>query len=136
MATSRFWYFSITDNEDSNIILQTMRILDQDATHADHVNKIFYGFRHHGGGFAIEGYITFKVKKDLNFVHGLLTIFGLNTINAINDGICFHSFLICHSIFTKGGQAWDEDIITLDVEWHYNELAVEQVGNPDWNLFD
>ena len=58
MATSRFWYYSITDDENPNMIPQAMRILDQDATHADSVSKIFYGFRHHGGGFAIERYIT------------------------------------------------------------------------------
>ena len=43
MTTSRIWYYSITDDEDSKMIPQAMRILDEDATHADHVSEVFMG---------------------------------------------------------------------------------------------
>ena len=72
MANSKFWYFSISDNEDPDLIPQAMKILDEQATAADNVSEIFYGFRCHGGGFGIEGYITFAVDKGLNIVHDLL----------------------------------------------------------------
>ena len=81
MASSKFWYFSIDDHDDPNMIPQAMLILDEDATKTDHVNEIFYGFRRHGGGFGIEGYILFTMEKDLNFVEELLPIFALRTFN-------------------------------------------------------
>jgi len=133
--SSTHWYFSIDDSEDPNMIPQALRILDEDATHADQVSEMFYGFRRHGGGFGIEGYIAFEVEKELSFVQELLPIFALTTFNFIAQGIRFRNFLLRRSIFIKYGQAWDEDIIVLEVDWRYHELAMEQIGNPDWKLF-
>ena len=86
MANSEFWYFSISNNEDPDLIPQAMKILNEQATTADKVNEIFYGFRRHGRGFGIEGYITFTVEKDLNNIHELLPIFVLRIFNVHNDG--------------------------------------------------
>ena len=99
------------------------------------VSEILYAFSCHGGGFGIKGYIVSEFNEKLNFAHELLPINVLRIFNIIIEGLCFCSFSLLYSIFTNWGQAWDANNITLDEEYHYNDLKAEQV-NPDWIIYD
>ena len=129
---SNSWYFSIHSNDNPNMVPYTMRILDEDMATNSEVNEIFYGFKRHGGGFGIEGFILFVDEKEESEVGGLIPGFTLMPFNYDIDADHFGSFVRRTSIFTKWGVARDGTITALETQWHYHEL--EEVHQYDQDV--
>src|SRR5687768_11505140 len=119
---SNSWYFSITGNNNPNMIPCAMCILVQDMAANPEVSGVFYGFKRHGTGFGIEGYILFLNDKDETEVKLLFPNFGIRIFDHDNDTNRFHSFVRHTSIFTKWGMSLDESTFTFAIQWHNHEL--------------
>ena len=110
------WYFCISNNDNPNMVPHALCILDEDMAANIEVSELFYGFKSHGEGFAIEGYVLFPHAKDETEVGRLLPGFNYVPFNIDNDAVHFSRF-ICHTfIFTKWGVAVDETLITSEVK--------------------
>ena len=111
-----------------------MHILDEDMAANSEVSELFYGFKCHGKGFAIEGYVLFPYANDETEVGRLLP--GLNFVpfDNDNDSVYTSRFVCCSFIFTKWGVAVDETLITFEVEWHYQEAQQEHNNDQQFEF--
>ena len=86
------------------------------------VSGIFYGFKRHGGGFGIEGFVLFLDDINENDVGMLLPEFVIRIFNHDNDANRFLAFVRHTAIFTKWGLIVDEDTFPFEIDWFYHEL--------------
>ena len=129
---SNSWYFAINSNDNPNMVPHAMHILDQEMGSHPEVSGIFYGFKHHGSGFGIEGFILFLDGKDENKIRRLLPGFGIRVFNHDNDANHFRAFVCRTSIFTKWGLAVNETSFTFEIQWQYHELEEEHHNDQEF----
>ena len=119
---NNYFYFSFTHNDEANFAPGAMRILDFNvANHAD-VREMFYGFRHHNGGFTIEGYVSVGDGVGDNAVHDLLPGFEVRRYAWFHEAFVMRARVTETSLFTKYGVAWDNDYVDLHYEWHLHNM--------------
>ena len=119
---SNHFYFSISNNDESNYFSGTMEILDFDLAYHHGISEMFYGFRRHDGGFTIEGYAVFGVDISDNEVHDLLPGFEVRRYAFIHDAYAMCARVTETSLFTKHGAVWDDDFVDLHFEWHIHDI--------------
>ena len=117
-----FWRFSFTNNDDTSNVDEATEILDVVMAHHSRTNEIFYGFRCHGEGFTIEGFVDFGVDINENEVQDLLPGFEGRMIAHFHDAICLGEELCHNCIYTKHSVAWEHDYIEFVVDQHDNNL--------------
>ena len=111
-----------------------MRILDQDMAANPEVSDIFYGFKRHGGGFGIEGFVLFVDDKNENDVSRLLPEFVIRIFNHDNDANRFRAFVHRTAIFTKWGMDGNDDTFPVEIEWFYHELNEVHLIAEEFNF--
>ena len=126
---SSLWHFSITNNDDTSNLDEATEILDVVMAYHSRANEIFYGFRQHGEGFTIEGFVDFGVDMVENEVQDLLPGFEVRMLAFIHDAICLCDELCHNCIYTKHGVAWDHDYIEFVVDQHDNNLDEDHNQN-------
>ena len=131
---SNSWYFSITDNNNPNVIPHAMRILDQDMAANHEVSGLFYGFKRHGRGFGIEGYVLFENDKNEAEVGRLLPGMFIRIFNHDNDANRFRAFVCRTAIYTKWGMRAEEDNFTFEIQNHYHELEEVHDNNQGFEF--
>ena len=113
-----------------------MCILDQDMAANSEVSGIFYGFKRHGGGFGIEGFVLFNDDKDDNEVGRLLPGMVIRIFNHDNDANRFCAFVCRTAIFTKWGMVVDESTFPFEIEWFYHELNQVHLITEEFDFDD
>ena len=116
------FYFCITNNDEAINAAGAMGILDFDAATHDGVSELFYGFRHHGRGYTIEGYVAFGVNVGDDEVQHLLHGFEVRRYNFSHHAYVLHGHVTEISLFTKHGVSWDYDYVNLVFEWHHQNM--------------
>ena len=112
-----------------------MCILDQDMAANPEISGIYYGFKCHGGGFGIEGFVLFNDDKDEAEVGRLLPGMVIRIFHHNNDANHFCAFVHCTAIFTKwGNMVVDDSAFTFEIHWHYHELNQVHVIEQEFDF--
>ena len=125
MTTTKVWQFFITSHDDPSNIPRGFRLIDQYLVERNNgINETFYGFRVHGNGFAIDGYIKFLMGMDKEDVGVLMPGFQLLPFPHYDrDWKLVQTYIKDQSIFTKwrAGITGLTPTILNEVEWQYME---------------
>jgi len=117
---NNLWHFSITNNDDTSNLDEATEILDVVMAYHSRANEIFYGFRQHGEGFTIEGFVDYGEQMNEDYVQDHLPGSEVSMIAHFHDAVCLQDEVRCNCIFTKHGVAWEYDYIELVIEQHDN----------------
>ena len=117
----------MTNNDDTSNVEEAMKILDVDVANHGRASEMFYGFRWHGAGFTIEGYVGFGVEMSENEVQDILPGFEVRRFAFVNQAYLSHDELHCNCIFTIHGVAWNHDYIELFAGNHDNDLDEDHI---------
>ena len=119
---NNYFYFSISHNDEADNATGATGILDFNVANHAEVREMFYGFRHHNGGFTIEGYVSVGDGVGDNVVHNLLTVFEVRRYAWFHEAFVMHAIVTEISLFTKHGDAWDKDVVDLHYVWNLHNM--------------
>ena len=114
----------LTNNDDTSNVDEATGILDVVMAYHGRASEIFYGFRRHGEGFTIEGFADFGVEMNEDYVKDHLPGYEVRTFAFNHNAFCLYDELCLKCIYTKHGNAWEEDFVNLVIEWHHPDDKV------------
>ena len=120
------FYYCFSSNDEANYAVGAMLTLDFDLANHIGVSEIFYGYRHHNGGFTIEGFVAFGVDVGDNEAHQLLHGFEVRRYDWFHHVDALISKVTVISLFTKQGTSWDYNYVYLhhqNLLDYYNQNA-------------